>query len=322
MQKLVFLFLIFCFNGLILSAQSDALDDKIGRIVNDLVTKMNNKTTIKNVAIADFANLNGTPTELGKYLAEQFSDVMVNANISFSVINRGRLNFLLKEAGLDAKGLLDPNSVAKLGKLKGIDAIVVGTMTSVGESINVNVQALNLETAVILASAKGSLPRTPAIIELEKKELGIEPGGVVTPVKPVTTKPKVPAQSTFTKDPLLFECLECTQSGENVNCKFRITSVGKDIDLSTYAFAYETGHGRIIDEEGNDFEMTNSRLANVSVGGLQKKALVSNIPISAEFTFSNVNRTIALITKMEILAAGTNLSRFKVLLKNIPITKN
>ena len=318
MQKLVFLFLIFCFNGLILSAQSDALDDKIGRIVNDLVTKMNNKTTIKNVAIADFANLNGTPTELGKYLAEQFSDVMVNANISFSVINRGRLNFLLKEAGLDAKGLLDPNSVAKLGKLKGIDAIVVGTMTSVGESINVNVQALNLETAVILASAKGSLPRTPAIIELEKKELGIEPGGVVTPVKPVTTKPKVPAQSTFTKDPLLFECLECTQSGENVNCKFRITSVGKDIDLST-------GSGRlsrIIDEEGNDFFMSNSRLANVSGGRWQKKTLVADVPISAEFTFSEVNRKMNMITKMEIYSNIENYTRFTVLLKNISVTQN
>jgi len=318
MQKLVFLFLIFCFNGLILSAQSDVLDDKIGRIVNDLVIKMNTKTTIKNVAIADFANLSGTPTELGKYLAEQFSDVMVNANISFSVINRGRLNFLLKEAGLDAKGLLDPNSVAKLGKLKGIDAIVVGTMTSVGESINVNVQALNLETAVILASAKGSLPRTPAIIELEKKELGIEPGGVVTPVKPVTTKPKVPAQSTFTKDPLLFECLECTQSGENVNCKFRITSVGKDIDLST-------GSGRlsrIIDEEGNDFFMSNSRLANVSGGGWQKKTLVADVPISAEFTFSEVNRKMNMITKMEIYSNIETYTRFTVLLKNISVTQN
>jgi len=318
MQKLVFLFLIFCFNGLILSAQSDALDDKIGRIVNDLVTKMNTRTTIKNVAIADFANLNGTPTELGKYLAEQFSDVMVNANISFSVVNRGRLNFLLKEAGLDAKGLLDPNSVAKLGKLKGIDAIVVGTMTSVGESINVNVQALNLESAVILASSKGSLPRTPAIIELEKKELGIEPGGVVTPVKPVTTKPKVPAQSTFKKDPLLFECLECTQSGENVNCKFRITSVGEDIELMIYA----GGNSRIIDEEGNDFFMSNSRLANVSGGGHQIKTLVADVPISAEFTFSKVNRVVGLITKAEIKSYVQGLGDFIVNLKNIPITKN
>ncbi len=319
MQKLVFLLLLFCFNAFTLSAQNDALDDKIGRIVNDLVTKMNTKTTIKNVAIADFANLNGAPTELGKYLAEQFSDVMVNANISFSVVNRGRLNFLLKEAGLDAKGLLDPNSVAKLGKLKGIDAIVVGTMTSVGENINVNVQALNLETAVILASAKGSLPRTPAIIELEKKELGGESSsGGTTPVKRVITTPKMPAQSTFEKDPLLFECLECKQTGQNIRCKLRITSLGKDIDLGVYSVYYTKS--RIIDDEGNDFFMSNARLANVS-GEQAQKTLVADVPINAEFTFSAVNRNISLITKMEISTSGTDLDYFYSTFKNIPITK-
>ncbi len=266
MQKLIFLLLIFCFNSLALSAQNDALDDKITRIVNDLVTKMNTKTTIKNVAIADFANLNGTPTELGKYLAEQFSDVMVNANISFSVVNRGRLNFLLKEAGLDAKGLLDPNSVAKLGKLKGIDAVVVGTMTSVGENLSVNVQTLNLETGIILASAKGLLPRTPAVIVLEGKELVGEPVKQPSTVKPEMVKPLkplVPAQSTFQKEPLLFECLSCKQSGENINCKFRITSIGKDINLIIGSVG-----SWLIDEEGNDFSMTSSRLANVAGPGV------------------------------------------------------
>lgn len=326
MQKVIPLLLMFWANGLIVSAQ-DALDKEITVIVSDLVTKMKTKTTIKNVAIADFSNLNGTPTELGKYLAEQFSDVMVNANTSFSIVDRGRLNYLLKEAGLDAKGLLDPNSVAKLGKLKGIDAIVIGSMTSVGENLNVNVKTINLETAVILASAKGSLRRTPAIIELEKKELAPEPGGKTTPTKTNPAKPKDAvdvAPITFEKDPLKFECLECKQSGENVNCKFRITSVGKDIDLDIYidpSYYYPNKGSQIIDEEGNDFFMINCRLANVSGGYIQKKALVKDVPISAEFTFSKVNRAINLITKMEINAAGPNLGYFTAPFKNIPVVQ-
>jgi len=320
MKKPIFLLLLLCLNALALCAQSDALDREIASIVSDLATKMATKTAIKNVAIADFTKLDGSPTELGKYLAEQFSDVMVNANTSFSIVDRGRLNYLLKEAGLDAKGLLDPNSVAKLGKLKGIDAIVIGTMTSVGENLNVNVKALNLETAVILASAKGSLRRTPSIIALEEKGLSSEGGGqtaaTTTPVKSKT--PVLPAQSTFKKDPLLFECLECTQSGENVNCKFRITSVGEDIELRISA----SGDSRVIDEEGNDFFMSNSRLANVSGGGWQKKTLVADVPISAEFTFSKVNRVVGLITKVQIRVLATDLGYFIVNLKNIPVTKN
>jgi len=316
MKKPIFLLLLLCLNALVLSAQSEALDREIASIVSDLATKMATKTAIKNVAIADFTKLDGSPTELGKYLAEQFSDVMVNANTTFSIVDRGRLNYLLKEAGLDAKGLLDPNSVAKLGKLKGIDAIVIGTMTSVGENLNVNVKALNLETAVILASAKGSLRRTPSIIALEEKGLSSEGGGqtatTTTPVKSKT--PVMPAQRTFQKAPLLFECLECTQSGQNINCKFRITSVGRDAVLDTGA----RGSG-IIDEEGNDFFISNSRLANVSGGDWQRKTLVADVPISAEFTFSNITRTVSIISKMDLHCIETSLKDFTVSLRNIPV---
>ncbi len=228
MKKTTFLLLLFCAITLPLSAQTDAFDKEIAIIVSHLAAKMRTKTDIKNVAIADFSKLDGTPTELGKYLAEQFSDVMVNAATTFSIVDRGRLNFLLKEAGLDAKGLLDPNSVAKLGKLKGIDAIVIGTLTSVGENLNVNVKAINLETAVILASSKGALRRTPAIIALEEKGLNSQPSGQTNATPPSNPRPPtLPAKITFKQGTVLFECLECAQSGETVNCRLRITSLGK-----------------------------------------------------------------------------------------------
>ncbi len=318
MQKLLLLLILFT-NAISLSAQTDALDREISTIVSDLATKMKAKTAIKNVAIADFTKLDGTPTELGKYLAEQFSDVMVNASTTFSIVDRGRLNYLLKEAGLDAKGLLDPNSVAKLGKLKGIDAIVIGTLTSVGENLNVNVKALNLETAVILASSKGNIRRTPAIIALEDKGLGGELGEQTSSTS-IPTKLKTllsPAQSTYKKDPFLFECLECRQSGENVDCEFRITSVGKDAELVIRSGGK---YSRIIDEQGNDFFMSNIRLANVSGRNTQKKTLVADVPITAEFTFSGANRPVNLITKMEIYSVE-NFHSFIIPLKNIPVTQ-
>jgi len=104
MKKPIFLLLLLCLNALALCAQSDALDREIATIVSDLATKMATKTAIKNVAIADFTKLDGSPTELGKYLAEQFWDVMVNANTTFSIVDRGRLNYLLK--ALLQKGVL------------------------------------------------------------------------------------------------------------------------------------------------------------------------------------------------------------------------
>ncbi len=322
MQKLIFLLVslwAFCPH----TTAQDALDKEITVIINDLVAKMNAKPAIKTVAISDFSKLDGTTTELGKYLAKQFSNVMVNANAHFSIIARDRLNYLLKEVGLDAKGLLDPSSAAKLGKLKGIDHIVVGTLTSEGENLRVNVEALNLESAVILASAQGSIRRTPAIIGLEEKGLEVTPTpapGKTTPeTKPPVVKPPVatlPVQANFEKDPLLFECLECKQSGNTVTCKLRITSKGKDFELKINA----NNRSKINDEEGNEFFMSNVRLANVSGSGQTTKDLVADVPITAEFTFSEVFRQANSITKMEVSSYSRALGGdFHITLKNIPV---
>jgi Curli production assembly/transport component CsgG len=303
----------------------DALDKEITLIINDLVAKMNTKAGIKNVAITDFTKLDGTPTELGKYLAEQFSDAMVNSKATFSIIDRARLNFLLKEAGLDAKGLLDPNSAAKLGKMKGIDAIVIGSMTSEGEIMRINVKALNLESAVILASSKGSIRRTPAIIALEDKGLGestpSSSGKTPTETKTVVTKPSVttpvstPVQATFEKDALLFECVECKQSGTSVTCKLKITSRDKDDKLWINA----DNSSKFIDEESNDYFLSSVRLGNVSGQGQKQKDLVADGPMTAEFTFSGVTRQVASVSKIDINSGSTNNSWFHIVLKNIPV---
>lgn len=309
-----------------LSAQTSGLDKEVSVIVNDLVGKMKTKAAIKNVAISDFTKLDGTPTELGRYLSEQFSDAIVNANASFSLVDRGRVNFLLKEAGLDSKGLLDPNTVAKLGKLKGIDAIITGTLTTIGNDLAVNVKVLSLETAILQSSVKGNISRTPAIIELEGKALGgdSEPRSQSSPIS--QTKPKNPvpsAQSSFTKEPVLFECLECRQTGENVKCKFRITSRGEDVDLQTFSGDSYYGKSRILDDEGNDFYLSFVTIANSS-GQTVKKTLVSNISTPAEFTFSKVNQKISLISKLEITTSlpDKGMHYFLVSLKNIPVLQN
>ncbi|MBL7808453.1 MAG: hypothetical protein JNN28_11585 [Saprospiraceae bacterium] len=316
MQKLTPILCFFFFGFFMNANAQDALDKEISVIINDLVTKMNTKGGIKNVAISDFTKLDGTPTELGKYLAEQFSDAMVNANANFSIIDRARLNFLLKEAGLDARGLLDPSSAAKLGKLKGVDAIVVGTMTSEGEVLRINVRALNLESAVVQASAKGIIRRTPAIIALEEKGLGEVPAS--TPVK-VAVDPKPPVitikpEATFEHPPLLFECLECKQSGALVTCKLRITSNGKDLKLGVYA----NKESKIIDGEGNDYFMSALRLGNVSGQGYHEKDFARDVPTSSEFVFSDVNSKINLISKMDVRGWDQK-TYVNITLRNIPV---
>lgn len=166
MPKLIFTLLILFYSVPNSLFSQNLLDNEIEVIVNDLVKNLNDKN-IGNVAVTDFTSLDGDVTQLGKYLAEEFSFALTNSRKSFSVIDRSKVNYLLEEKGLGAKGLLDPKSIAKLGKLKGINAIVTGNITPSENYIRVFIKVLDIESGTIVAASRGDISRTPKIYDLE-----------------------------------------------------------------------------------------------------------------------------------------------------------
>lgn len=108
----------------------------------------------------------------------------------------------------------------------------------------------------------------------------------------------LPAISKFTKNNLLFELISCSQFGQNVECKFRVTSMGKDIDLN---IGIDQGHSRIMVMNGNEFQLTETKLGDKisSSGWGNTKSLVSNIPVNCIFIFSKVAEKVEFIPKLE-----------------------
>jgi len=94
----------------------------------------------KRVAIFDFdyatvhgavAAIFGQDVDVGKGI----SDLLVNYLVrdgSYSVIERKALDKILKEQNFSNSDRADPNSAAKIGKLLGVDAIIVGSITQFG----------------------------------------------------------------------------------------------------------------------------------------------------------------------------------------------
>jgi len=170
MQKLTQLILTFLILVIIFNTNAQSLQDQeIENITNKLVEKIGN-TSVDNIAVADFTNNSSASTELGRYLAEEFSLALTIADKNFNVIDRSRVKSLLEEQGLANDGLLDPNTVAKLGNVKGIDAIVSGSLTSTGDYIRLIIKVLDLETAALLTGTKGDLSKNPTIMNLSEIE--------------------------------------------------------------------------------------------------------------------------------------------------------
>src|ERR1700733_16261592 len=83
----------------------------------------------KSAAVVDFTDLDGTPTKLGRFLAEEFSDALFSQASNFDVVDRTHLKALLQEHKLATTGLIDPATARELGRLAGVETLVTGTLT-------------------------------------------------------------------------------------------------------------------------------------------------------------------------------------------------
>jgi curli biogenesis system outer membrane secretion channel CsgG len=134
---------------------------------------------------SDTAAIFGTDQDIGKGIADMIVDRLVQSG-SYSVIERKALDKVLAEQNFSNSDRADPNSAAKIGRVLGVDAIIVGSITQFGRDdknqgvaggamsrvsgrfgvggvkhseakavVAITARMINTDTAEILASAKG-----------------------------------------------------------------------------------------------------------------------------------------------------------------------
>ena len=94
----------------------------------------------KRVAVFDFeyatvqsssAAIFGTNVDVGKGIADLMVDNLVRSGV-YSVIERKALDKVLAEQNFSNSNRADATTAAKLGKVLGVDAIIIGSVTEFG----------------------------------------------------------------------------------------------------------------------------------------------------------------------------------------------
>ncbi len=94
----------------------------------------------KRVAIMDFdyatvhsgvAAIFGTDLDVGKGISDLLVDRLVTSGV-YSVIERKALDKILAEQNFSNSDRADPNSAAKIARILGVDAIIIGSITQFG----------------------------------------------------------------------------------------------------------------------------------------------------------------------------------------------
>jgi TolB-like protein len=150
------------------------------------------------VAVVDFTDLQGNVTELGRFIAEEFSVALVGSGKGFQVMDRAHLKSILQEHKLAATGIIDPAIVSQLGQITGVEAIVTGTITPFEENVRLFVKVSDASTAKLIAACTGNIPKTGVIIELLGKGMETMSDAEIptpTPTSPFQDKLKATTQS-------------------------------------------------------------------------------------------------------------------------------
>ena len=90
---------------------------------------------------------------LGGAIIAEWMTTALNKTGAFEVYERLSLAKLAEEHKLGMSGLLDAESIAEIGKMRGVQAIVTGSVIKFEEIISVTAKLIETETAKIIDSA-------------------------------------------------------------------------------------------------------------------------------------------------------------------------
>jgi len=107
------------------------------------------------IAIIEF---NGLNEEARKDNLGQIFTVVLTASFvkseAFKIIEREQLQKVLKELQLTQSGIIDTTNAKQIGKMVGADAIVIGSITKIGNDMRLDARIIDVESGIILTAEK------------------------------------------------------------------------------------------------------------------------------------------------------------------------
>lgn len=295
------------------------------------------KSGKKSVGVVDFSDLQGAVTDGGRFLAEEFTVDLAASGKGFNVIERNRLQAILGEHKLATPGVIDAPTAKKLGELAGIDAIVTGVVTPLGETARVFVKVLAADTAEVIGAVSGDIPIEKPVQALFAQNVSADASGmrtVTAPTPAVTATKSSPAQVAATESPredwpppqrvndYSFEVKRCGADAEHLVCEVLATNTRPD-KRELYITKQRT---RAFDDAGHEYasapEIIGDHVASFHLAGFfVSNAMPAGVGVNMKFRFSKFLAKAGKIAVLKVTFTDENGKDFAVQLSNIPVAK-
>jgi len=232
-----------------------------------------------------------------------------------TVVEREKMEQVLEELGKSFSGMLDSSTAAEIGKMLGVEAIVVGTVADMGNSVDLRARLVDVEKSAAITAAQIDVVKDPTITGLLgsgiRSTLYGERG--IAPPKDATTIQEVNIQS------FNFKLVDWQKKGEGIYFEILITS-DQDSKLRLYGGSYPGEKTRFFDDFGNEYFSSKVQLGNLASSRDVDNTLIAEVPIKVIASFDDISPNTKNITLLEIKCQANN-KYFSAQFRNIPISQ-
>lgn len=297
-------------------------ENEISSLSEELKKQIQNSNKTR-IAVVDFTDLKGNVTELGRFIAEEFSMGLLVAGGNYEVVDRSHLQILLKENKLSASGLVAPEDARKIVKVSGVDALITGNITAFNDNVRLSIKILDASTAKLIGASKGNIPATKAIKDLLEKEIhSFDISDRSNDAPSIKTEFKI--RKKVEKEGFVFALQDCRRKQQNVRCDFLITNTSEDQKLTIFANSGDRS-SYFLDNAGDAFYPKEMVLGNGNFTDHTTTLFYKDSTIKMVSEFSQVSAQSKAISILSITCIlGTihfNRGGFVVKFQNIPILK-
>jgi len=233
-----------------------------------------------------------------------------------TVVEREKMEQVLNELGKSFSGMIDSATAAEIGKMLGVEAIVVGTVADMGNSVDLRARLLDVEKGAAITAAQIDVIKDTIIIKLLGsgfRSTIYGERGIATPKEGKTIQ-EVNAQS------FNFKLVNWQKKGEGIIFELLITSE-QDSELTLFSGAHAYSQKtRFFDDFGNEYFASKVQLGNIVITSYGDNKLVARVPMKVIVSFDNFSSQAKIITLLEIYCKGNN-KNFTAQIRDIPISK-
>ena len=112
------------------------------------------KTLSSHIAIIDFEGI-GVSLEEARVLTQRLTTEIISRNV-YQIFERSKIDRILEEQEFQHSGCVDAACAVDIGKLAGVQHIVIGTVSKIGQTYSVDTRLIDVESGESLLSAEYS----------------------------------------------------------------------------------------------------------------------------------------------------------------------